>query len=106
MASLLYFVNPQFSWEYASIVSVAMRCYSTSRIMQNLLSCIVPSACSGKTVEQRLVKAAKFIKENKRNDNHGSQTIRVYDNAPTRKTYIWKPTEAVNFIIYIFFPLI
>ena len=66
VAALLHFTNPSFSWEYASIISIAVRCYSTSRTIQDLLSCIAPSACCGKTVESRLVKAAKFIKDRKK----------------------------------------
>ena len=95
IALLLHISNPHYTWDFASVISVAMRYYSTSRYIQDLLSCIIPCSCSGKTAELRLVKAAKFIKDRKTsNSNQGSQTIRVYDNAPTRN--IWKPTKAVN----------
>lgn len=97
-ATLMDYANPDFTWDYATIEAVLIKSHSPSRLVLDIVSNIVPGQSSGLSLERHL---ETFAKTGLNTENSGlyqdSYLIFVYDNAPTKGGYVYKPTAEVVF---------
>ena len=96
-ATLMSFANPDFTWDYATIEAVLVKSMTPSRLVLDIVSNIVPGQTSGKSLERHLETFANSGLEHQNEGLYqGTYVIYVYDNAPTKGGYVYKPSAEVK----------
>lgn len=97
LATLMDYANPDFIWDYATIEAVLIKSHSPSRLVLDLVSSIVPGQSSGQSLERHLEAFAKTgLERGNAGLYQGSYLIYVYDNAPCKGGYVFRPSAEVT----------
>ena len=100
MATILHYINPGYSWEFASMISTVIRSHTPSRIVLDLVSCGIASSPGGKVLENRLICATNLISSSaetsQQNYCTGGMLVKSFDNSPTKARYCWKASDDVR----------
>ena len=64
LVCFLSFVEPNYSWEYATLVALEARCLAHTMEIVDLLVIVVPGMCTGVTLNMRIDNFVKLSREN------------------------------------------